>query len=112
MTSIVLADRLIESPATLYSSPSRRAKKQVSYAESEDEDDAPFRPLSGNGRASKRRRISAKLDESEDEFGLDLATQTAMLQSDDGMSAAPLVCDSPTIRQSTFVPGESVPSAS
>ena len=42
-----------------------------------------FKPLSGNGRAAKRRRISVK-DESEDEFGFDAATQAAM-ESDDGM---------------------------
>lgn len=42
-----------------------------------------FKPLSGNGRAAKRRRISVK-DESDDEFGFDAATQAA-LESDDGM---------------------------
>ncbi|KAI7368973.1 hypothetical protein KC336_g21058, partial [Hortaea werneckii] len=54
----------------LFSSPSRKAKKQVNYAESDDEDDDDevFKPLSGNRRASKRRRISAK-DESDDEYG-------------------------------------------
>ncbi|KAI7266985.1 DNA mismatch repair protein Msh6, partial [Hortaea werneckii] len=68
---------------TLFSSPSRKAKKQVNYAESDDEDDDEvFKPLSGNRRASKRRRISAK-DESDDEYGFDEATQAAM-ESDDG----------------------------
>ncbi|CAK1354615.1 unnamed protein product [Cercospora beticola] len=70
---------------TSFSSPSRKAKKQVNYAESDDEDDEPFRPLSGNGRAAKRRRISVKDDESDDEFGLDNATQAAMVESDDDM---------------------------
>ena len=72
------ADRLIETPGTSYSSPSRKAKKQVNYAESEGEDeDAVFKPLAGNGRANKRRRISVK-DESDDDFGLDAATEAAM----------------------------------
>ena len=42
-----------------------------------------FKPLSGNGRAAKRRRISVKED-SDDEFGFDAATQAA-LESDVGM---------------------------
>lgn len=79
------ANVLIETPGTDYFSPSRKAKKTVNYAESDDEDDedAVFKPLSGNGRAAKRRRINVK-DESEDEFGFDAATQAAM-ESDDGM---------------------------
>ena len=44
-----------------------------------------FKPLSGNGRAAKRRRVSVK-DESDDEFGYDAATQSAM-ESNDGMLA-------------------------
>lgn len=68
----VTADKLIETPGTSYSSPPRKARKQVSYAESAtsdgDDDDEPiFRPVSGNGRANKRRRVS-KMIESEDEF--------------------------------------------
>ncbi|KAI5370925.1 Putative DNA mismatch repair protein MutS, core [Septoria linicola] len=78
-------DKENETPGTSFSSPSRKVKKQVNYAESDDEDDAPFRPLSGNGRAAKRRRISVKDDESDDEFGLDTATQAAMAESDDDM---------------------------
>ena len=76
---------LIETPGTSYSSPSRKVKKQVNYAESDSEQDEGdvFKPLSGNGRAAKRRRISVK-DESDDEFGFDAATQAAM-DSDDGM---------------------------
>ncbi|KAI9930999.1 hypothetical protein ASPWEDRAFT_34472 [Aspergillus wentii DTO 134E9] len=50
-------------------SPSRRAKKQVSYAESnsegEDDDEQIFRPSRWNGRANKRRKPSP---ESDDEF--------------------------------------------
>lgn len=74
-----LTDQLIETPGTSFSSPSRVAKQQVNYAESdEDEDeDAVFKPLSGNRRAAKRRRISVK-DDSDDEFGLDAATQAEM----------------------------------
>lgn len=80
-----VTDVLIETPGTQYSSPSRKAKKQVSYAESEDEEDDVFKPLSGNGRAAKRRRISSK-QESDDEFGFDAATQAA-IQDEDGMYA-------------------------
>jgi DNA mismatch repair protein MSH6 len=43
-----------------------------------------FKPLSGNSRAAKRRRISVKED-SDDEFGFDAATQAA-LEDDDGKS--------------------------
>lgn len=76
-----------ETPGTNFSSPARKAKKQVNYAESDDdEDDEPFKPLSGNGRAAKRRRISVKDEDSEDEFGLDAATQAAMVESDEGTS--------------------------
>lgn len=85
-TSRSTTDWLIETPGTLYSSPSRKAKKQVNYAESdndEDEDEV-FKPLSGNSRASKRRRISVK-DDSDDEYGFDAATQAAM-EDNDGMS--------------------------
>lgn len=77
-------DQLIETPGTSYSSPSRKAKKTVNYAESdaEDDEDDVFKPLSGNGRAAKRRRISVK-DESDDDFGFDAAEQGAV-ESDDG----------------------------
>jgi DNA mismatch repair protein MSH6 len=44
-----------------------------------------FKPLSGNGRAAKRLRISARED-SDDEFGFDAATQAA-LEDDNGMLA-------------------------
>ncbi len=79
-------DQLIETPGTSYSSPSRKAKKQVNYAESGDEDgedeDEVFKPLSGNGRAVKRRRISVK-DESDNDFEVD-ARKAAAEESDDG----------------------------
>ncbi|EMC94639.1 hypothetical protein BAUCODRAFT_111690 [Baudoinia panamericana UAMH 10762] len=74
-----------EAPGTSYSSPSRKAKKQVNYAESDDDGDEEPRPLPGKGRASKRRRISVK-DESEDEYGFDAATQAAMDSADDAGS--------------------------
>ncbi|GAB7358302.1 hypothetical protein MBLNU230_g2376t1 [Neophaeotheca triangularis] len=74
-------DKENESPGTSLSSPSRKAKKQVNYAESDDDDDDVFRPLSGNGRAAKRRRISTKED-SDDEFGFDAATQAAFDEED------------------------------
>ncbi|KAK5163093.1 DNA mismatch repair protein msh6 [Saxophila tyrrhenica] len=73
-----------ETPGILYSSPSRKVKKQVNYAESdgEEDEDEVFKPLSGNRRAAKRRRISVK-DDSDDEFGFDAATQDAMESNDD-----------------------------
>ncbi|ORY03496.1 DNA mismatch repair protein muts [Clohesyomyces aquaticus] len=64
------------------SSPSR--KKVVSYVESDAEDDDDvFQPIANNarkGRASKRRKVS--VEDSDDEFGLDAATQAAMLEED------------------------------
>ncbi|KAH7406171.1 muts domain V-domain-containing protein [Phaeosphaeria sp. MPI-PUGE-AT-0046c] len=68
-----------------FSSPSRKARKSVNYAESdgdEDEDDV-LGPIANNarGRATKRRRVSVE-DDSDDEFGLDDATQQAMLEDD------------------------------
>ena len=62
----------------------------MNYVESddddEDEDEEPFRPIANNarkGRATKRRKVSIE-EESDDEFGLDAATQEAMLE--DGRS--------------------------
>ncbi|SMR42250.1 unnamed protein product [Zymoseptoria tritici ST99CH_1E4] len=74
-----------ESPGTIFSSPSRKAKKSISYAESdaEDDEDEVFKPLSGNRRAAKRRKVSIK-DDSDDEFGFDASTQAAM-ESDEEM---------------------------
>jgi DNA mismatch repair protein MSH6 len=48
-----------------------------------------FKPMSGNGRAAKRRRINVKED-SDDEFGFDAATQAA-LEDDDGMYISSLL---------------------
>ncbi|KAF2476637.1 DNA mismatch repair protein Msh6 [Lindgomyces ingoldianus] len=65
------------------SSPSRKAKKTVSYVESDDDGDEVFQPIANNarkGRATKRRRVS--LEDSDDEFGLDATTQEAMLEDD------------------------------
>ncbi|KAF2202503.1 DNA mismatch repair protein Msh6 [Delitschia confertaspora ATCC 74209] len=69
-----------------FSSPSRKARKSVNYAESDDDDDDEddvFQPISANarGRATKRRRVSP-LEDSDDEFALDEATQQAMLEED------------------------------
>lgn len=73
-----LTDRLIETPGTVYSSPSRKAKKQVSYAESDDEDEGPIlKRSSGNGRAAKRRRVTVS-DDSDDEFGPDPFEEISM----------------------------------
>lgn len=76
-----------ETPDTSFSSPSRKAKKKISYAESgtDDDDESPVKPLTSitNGRAAKRRRISVK-DDSDDEFEMDAATQAAF-EDDAGM---------------------------
>jgi DNA mismatch repair protein MSH6 len=60
----------------------------VNYAESDDDEDEDdvLGPITNNsrGRATKRMRVSVE-DDSDDEFGLDAATQQAMLE-DDGMS--------------------------
>ncbi|KAH7119889.1 muts domain V-domain-containing protein [Dendryphion nanum] len=66
------------------SSPSRKVKRSINYAESDDdEEDEVFKPIANNsrkGRATKRQRVT--LEDSEDEFGLDEATQQAMLEDD------------------------------
>ncbi|OAL05848.1 DNA mismatch repair protein Msh6 [Phaeosphaeriaceae sp. SRC1lsM3a] len=68
-----------------FSSPSRKARKSVNYAESDDDEDEDdvLGPIANNarGRAIKRRRVSVE-DDSDDEFGLDDATQQAMLDDD------------------------------
>ncbi|KAL6703792.1 DNA mismatch repair protein msh6 [Coniothyrium glycines] len=65
-------------------SPSRKARKTVNYAESDEDEDDVLGPIANNarGRATKRRRVSVE-DDSDDEFGLDAATQQAMLEDDD-----------------------------
>jgi DNA mismatch repair protein MSH6 len=58
-----------------------QARKTVNYVMSDDEDEDVFKPVANNakkGRATKRRKMSE--EESEDEFGLDAATQAAMLE--------------------------------
>ena len=53
----------------------------MNYAESDDEDDDVFKPIDNGartGRASKRRRVVVD-DDSDDEFGLDEATQQALI---------------------------------
>ncbi|CAI6336012.1 unnamed protein product [Periconia digitata] len=68
------------------SSPSRKAKKTVNYAESDDDDedeDDVFKPIANGarkGRLLKRRKVVS--DDSDDEFGLDDATQQAILEDD------------------------------
>jgi DNA mismatch repair protein MSH6 len=58
----------------------------VNYAESDDDDDDDedvFQPIANNarkGRTTKRRKVVS--DDSEDEFGLDEATQQAMIEDD------------------------------
>ncbi|KAH8726781.1 muts domain V-domain-containing protein [Phaeosphaeriaceae sp. PMI808] len=66
-------------------SPSRKIKKTVNYAESEEDEDEDgvLGPIANNsrGRATKRRRVAIE-DDSDDDFGLDAATQQAMLEED------------------------------
>ncbi|KAL1796339.1 hypothetical protein ACET3X_004879 [Alternaria dauci] len=66
------------------SSPTRKARKPVNYAESDDEDEDVLGPIANNarGRATKRQRVVVD-DDSDDEFGLDAATQKAMLEEED-----------------------------
>ncbi|KAF1830967.1 DNA mismatch repair protein Msh6 [Decorospora gaudefroyi] len=67
------------------SSPSQKARKSVNYAESDDDDDDDvLGPIANNvrGRASKRQRVTIE-DDSDDDFGLDAATQEAMLEEED-----------------------------
>lgn len=63
-----------------------QARKPVNYAESDDDDDDEdvLGPIANNarGRATKRQRVTIE-DDSDDEFGLDAATQKAMLEEDD-----------------------------
>lgn len=58
----------------------RQGRKAVNYAESDDSDEV-LGPISNNSRARtiKRRRVSVE-DDSDDEFGLDAATQQAMVE--------------------------------
>lgn len=66
-------------------------KKPVSYAESEDEDDEVIlKPRSTNAasRAAKRRKIA--LDDSDDDFAMDDAMESAMTQIDGGTAPFPL----------------------
>jgi len=67
------------------SSSSRKARKAVNYAESDDDEDEDdvLGPIANNARsrAMKRMRVSVE-DDSDDEFGLDAATQQAMMDDD------------------------------
>jgi len=70
---------------------SSQARKAVSYAESESEDEEFLRQLSvnkTNGRAAKRRKVS--IEESEDEFGVDAEMEEAMA-NDDGEYMFPAI---------------------
>lgn len=62
-----------------------QGRKAVNYAESDEDEDDVLGPIanSSKARATKRRRVSVD-DDSDDEFGLDAATQAAMVE--DGMS--------------------------
>jgi DNA mismatch repair protein MSH6 len=57
-----------------------QGRKSINYAES-DGDDEPLKPLDNNGtarRASKRRKVT---DDSDDEFGIDAATEAAIMDA-------------------------------
>jgi len=62
-----------------------QARKAVNYAESDDDEDEDdvLGPIANNARsrAMKRMRVSVE-DDSDDEFGLDAATQQAMMDDD------------------------------
>ncbi|KAF2218940.1 DNA mismatch repair protein Msh6 [Elsinoe ampelina] len=62
--AVISTDKENEDPLPAFSSPSRRAKKKVSYAESEDEDEEPIKRAAPNakGRANKRRKLSIEED--------------------------------------------------
>ncbi|RAR01164.1 DNA mismatch repair protein MutS [Stemphylium lycopersici] len=66
------------------SSPTRKGRKPVNYAESDEDEDDVLTPIANNarGRATKRQRVVVD-DDSDDEFGLDAATQKAMLEDED-----------------------------
>ncbi|KAF2084464.1 DNA mismatch repair protein Msh6 [Saccharata proteae CBS 121410] len=73
------------SAAVEHSSPSRKAssKRTVNYAESDDDDEDVFQPVSANTanrRGSKRRRIVQ--EDSDDEFGIDPAMEADMMDED------------------------------
>lgn len=89
----MLSNQLIVSPVAVFSSPSREAKRKINYAESggdedEDEDeDEVFKPLSGNMRSAKRRRISVKdasEDEEENDNSFATGTKETVLEEDEG----------------------------
>jgi DNA mismatch repair protein MSH6 len=58
-----------------------QGRKAVNYAESDEDEDDVLGPIANNSRAraTKRRRVSVD-DDSDDEFGLDAATQAAMIE--------------------------------
>lgn len=70
----MVTNKLIETPGTSCSSPARKTKRAVNYAESddEDEDDSPiFKPVTSNARNAKRRRLNKVVDESDEEYSQD-----------------------------------------
>ncbi|KAF2436750.1 putative DNA mismatch repair protein Msh6 [Tothia fuscella] len=76
------ADDAAEIDGVNVNSPSRKAKKSINYAETDDEEDV-LKPADTNKpqrRPSKRRKVS--VEDSDDEFGFDEATQAAMDEAD------------------------------
>ncbi|KAF3040241.1 DNA mismatch repair protein msh6 [Didymella heteroderae] len=93
------------------SSPSRKGRKAVNYAESDEDDDDILGPIANNSRAraTKRQRVSVD-DDSDDEFGLDAATQAAMFEDDLDDFIAPDDSDEEVISKKRKRPTSSKPS--
>ncbi|KAB5584913.1 muts domain V-domain-containing protein [Coniochaeta sp. 2T2.1] len=70
----------VASKPMVTSSPSRKAKKPVTYAESSDEDDIDVYVPRKSSRANPRRRTTTILEDDEDDFQLD---DTAAAEEDD-----------------------------
>jgi hypothetical protein len=52
-----------------------QARKKVDYAESDDDQDEPLRPVDGNGRSRRLTKRAKLSDESDDEFAFDAAVE-------------------------------------
>ena len=65
--------------------PSRQAKKQIDYTESDgnEEDEEIFKQLSANTtRPASKRRKGNSMEDSDDDFGMDEATEAALVAAD------------------------------
>jgi DNA mismatch repair protein MSH6 len=52
-----------------------QSRKKVDYAESDDDQDKPLRPVDGNGRSRRLAKRAKLSDESDDEFAFDAAME-------------------------------------